>query len=272
MIARFVAVLMSLATAGTADPVVIPWDGGVGGLSAIDVSDDGRQFVVLSDRGKLITGELLREGDRLIGLRAQPALPLRGPTGQPLGRDHYDSEGIAFAPDGNLYVSYEGRHRVWVHDRRGRFRAAIPDYAAFADLAPNGSLEGLAAQGRTLWTLPESPQGDTVPIWARDGRGWHLAARLPKRDSPVGADFGPDGALYVLERRFFGPSFGGQVRRIDLGTGQSTTVLTLPLGRHGNLEGLAVWRGQDGRLRLTMVSDDNQLSWLRSDLVEYTLP
>ena len=43
-------------------------------------------------------------------------------------------------------------------------------------------------------------------------------------------------------------------------------------GTHDNLEGLSVWRDDQGRLRATMISDDNFLALQRTELVEYLLP
>ena len=43
-------------------------------------------------------------------------------------------------------------------------------------------------------------------------------------------------------------------------------------GLHDNLEGLSVWRDPQGRLRATMVSDNNYLFIFRSEIVEYRLP
>jgi hypothetical protein len=67
---------------------------------------------------------------------------------------------------------------------------------------------------------------------------------------PVGADFGPDGLFYLLERRFLG-IFGLQsrVRRfaIDGDTiGAEETLLETRPWTHDNLEGISVWRDADG--------------------------
>ena len=42
-------------------------------------------------------------------------------------------------------------------------------------------------------------------------------------------------------------------------------------GRHGNLEGLAVWQDSHGALRLTMISDDNFQFFQRTEWVDYKL-
>jgi hypothetical protein len=107
---------------------------------------------------------------------------------------------------------------------------------------------------------------------------WTVAARLTHdRDwLATGADFGPDGAFYLLERRFLGVAFASRIRRFDLRDGagllDGREVYRSPLGRHGNLEGLGLWRDAAGRLRAVMVADDNHRGWQRGQIVEVTLP
>jgi hypothetical protein len=42
-------------------------------------------------------------------------------------------------------------------------------------------------------------------------------------------------------------------------------------GRHGNLEGIAVWSDDKQNIHLTMVSDGNFLAIQRNQIVEYVL-
>ena len=92
---------------------------------------------------------------------------------------------------------------------------------------------------------------------------------------PTGADFGPDGRFYILERGHYSLGFHSSGARCltltETGFTDIQTILQTPWGTHGNLEGLSVWRDQDGHIRLTMVSDDNFLPFLRSEIVEYIL-
>ncbi len=76
----------------------------------------------------------------------------------------------------------------------------------------------------------------------------------------VGADFGPDGRLYVLERTFSALGFRTRVRRFDL-LGERDAGETLLRRGNGPVRQprrhFAVWRDAAARSRLTLVSDDN---------------
>jgi hypothetical protein len=85
-----------------------------------------------------------------------------------------------------------------------------------------------------------------------------------------GADIGPEGRLYVLERDFIGAGFRNRVRRFALdGTGEEVVLETRVL-TYDNLEGISVWQDVQG-LRMTLISDDNFRSFQRTEIVEYRL-
>lgn len=252
---------------------------GLGGFSGLEVSGDGADFVAISDRGQIVSGAFRREDGRISGVDTRSAEPLLSRRGTPLAKPAYDAEGLAMAPDGRVFVSFESRHRVWAYDG-GQVAASLgPDDPAFDSVDGNAGFEALAIDAAgSLYMIPEkSGRLDRAfPIYRFDGRGWVQLpqATLPRSEGflPVGADFGPDGRLYVLERNFTGLGFRSRVRRLSVEGGPVETVLTSALLRHGNLEGLAVWRDGAGRTRLTMISDDNFNSLQRSEFVEYALP
>ena len=77
----------------------------------------------------------------------------------------------------------------------------------------------------------------------------------------------------LLERDFWGLlGFRMRVRVFDIRgdriSGGEVLVET-SAGTHDNLEGLAVWRDRQGTIRLTMISDDNQRFFQRTEFVEY---
>lgn len=251
-----------------------------GGFSGLQLTDDGKGFVAVSDRGRVLTGQIVRLDGRLSRIAAGPLRPLLDVGGRPVRGIANDAEGVTRGPDGTLFVSYEGKHRILAYAPGQMIPVAVPSEPAFAGLQSNGGLEALASdsQGR-LYTLPErfwQRRGGT-PVFRFDAQGWSRLEgyRRTRGFLPVGADVGPDGRLYILERRFPSPAFSSRVRSFAIGDHALTdpkTILTTPSLRHGNLEGLSVWRDEAGDIRLTMVSDDNFISFLPNEIVEYVLP
>jgi hypothetical protein len=256
-----------------------------GGFSGIEVSDDGTTMTVLSDRATLARARIQRASNVnnagvISGIELQSAQRLRSSRGKNLMGRIMDSEGLAVAPDGSLYISFEGVSRV-AHHRRDDSRARVlPRPKGFRSLPLNKALEALAidARGR-LYTLPENAPNakGEIPVWRWDGTRWNQPFSLPRRGGflPVGADFGPDGRFYLLERNFVFIGFRSRLRRWDItdqGAQNEVTLLETGTGLHDNLEGVSVWRDPAGDLRATMISDDNFKSFQRTELVEYTLP
>lgn len=250
---------------------------GFGGFSSIDLTSDGR-FMATSDGGYLATGRLIREGGKVSGIALDQFAALKNQRDLPVGRYFHDAEGAAVAPDGTLYVSFEGEHRVWAYpDPTGR-AVALPIPAAFRAMQLNSSLEALAIDAAgALYTLPErSGELDRpFPVWRYANGAWEqpFALRREGEFLAVGADFGPDGKLYLLERANVLIAFAARVRRFTLDGNtvvHEETLLETPLGTHGDLEGIAVWRDGDVTM-LTMIADDNYKPFMRTEIVEYAV-
>ena len=248
----------------------------MGGMSAIDLAADGLGFVALSDRGAITSGQLQRDASgKLTGVIAKPFAKLLGKVQAILPKARADSEGVAMAPDGSFYVSFEGAARVLHYTSADANPTNLPRPEAFKKFARNGSLEALAlAPDGALFTLPEEAP-DNFPLWRYDDGEWSQDVFIEKKGDflPTAADFGPDGKLYLLERNFLGlGGFASRVRRFDPIVGEAgETVMESPAGRHDNLEGLAVWQDSDGYIRLTMIADDNFRFFQRTEIAEYRL-
>ncbi|GHC57058.1 esterase-like activity of phytase family protein [Neogemmobacter tilapiae] len=248
----------------------------MGGMSALDLTTDGVSFVALSDRGAVTHGILERDAmGALLGIRAAPLQKLLGRGQAILPKGRADSEGLAVADDGSFYVSFEGATRVLHYVDMQAEPINLPRPDAFKRYSRNASLEALAiASDGSLYTLPEDVKGD-FPLWHFAEGVWSQDVFIARQGDflPVAADFGPDGWLYILERNFQGISgFASRVRRFDpLIGGMGETVMQSRLGQHDNLEGLAVWRDQDGFIRLTMIADDNFRFFQSTEIAEYRL-
>jgi len=249
-----------------------------GGFSAIHLYPNGLDFLALSDRAFLYTGRLVRDADaRITGVTTHSIHQLRDEDGAFLSGPRGDSEGIALGSDGTIYIAFEGgrRTRVAAYATPDSPARILPRHGAFRDMPGNGALEALAidAQDR-LHTLPEESPTDSFPLFRFDGTRWEIIGQVPKRDgfAPVGADFGPDGNLYLLERRFRIPSFATRISRLRPGRWNrpETLVETAP-GTLDNHEGISITRNRDGRLRATIISDDNRFFLQRTEIVEFLL-
>ena len=285
-----VAVALLFAAPLYATPLAVPvsefeWSPDVedfGGLSGLEVDKDGLGFTAVSDDGVLYSGTLLRDGaGDLIGAdieRSQPLLIEDGTRPDP--KRFRDMEGLALLSDGQLAISAESRPRILIYsDVSGTpLRRELPKRAKRAP--SNIGFEAFAvSQGGALFLIPEGTNNifTPFPIFRSSGNDvWTRIYGLPRVGGfrPVGADFGPDGHLYVLTRSFIGFAFQTRIDRVIFVDGEPIRhqhLFTSSLGQFDNLEGLAVWQGAAGSLRLLAVSDDNFSRFQRTMMVEFLL-
>lgn len=252
-----------------------------GGYSGIELSDDGLGFTVLSDRATIRWGTIERDdAGRITAMESAGKARLRDNKGQPLKPGLLgDSEGLAIAPDGTIYVSFEGRIRVSRYESPDKASEVLPVAPAFRKMQRNSALESLAiGKDGTLYTMPERSGAldRPFPVYSFRNGEWDQPFSIPRNGNwlPVGSDFGPDGKFYLLERDFRGLlGFLSRVRRFDLTedgfVNEQVLLQSRPL-QYDNLEGIAVWRDSQG-IRLTMIADDNFSFFQRTELVEYRI-
>jgi hypothetical protein len=250
-----------------------------GGFSALEVSGDGQEFMAISDLGLIATGQLHRKDGLISGIAATRS-KLKNTDNGKLSPFNSDAEGLAIRADGRIYVSFERYHRIWTYNSPDGQAAWIPRHPEFGNMDVNGGMEALAiGPGGALYTMAEGSSNLTTPftVYRHRNGTWTTPFSIPRIGTflPVGADFGPDGRLYLLERKLrsvFG--FETRVRRFAISgdtISDEVTLLTTPAGTHDNLEGLSVWRDAQGDIRLTMVSDNNLNALQRTEFVEYRI-
>lgn len=250
-----------------------------GGFSGIELSADGRSYTALSDRGTVRWGSIFRDSQgRIRSLSTAGRARLQDSSGTKLVPGYLgDAEGLAIGAEGRMFVSFEGLARIARFDDPDgpAFRIRKPDL--FEAVHPNTGLEALAVTPKgDLLTIPEDWSRDApgFPVFRFRDDAWSIPFFIPRDNgwAPVGADVGPDGKLYVLERDFRGlRGFASRVRRYamdDDSIGPPEPILESSLMQFDNLEGIAVWADGQG-IRITMISDDNFLFVQRTELVEY---
>jgi hypothetical protein len=252
---------------------------GFGGFSSLELTSDGENFVTTSDKGTIAGGHLVRRNGRIVDVLDPVFERLLGEGGKVQQHYETDAEGLAISADGSRYISYEGLHFILKYAPDGTV-TRVKQPKAFRSFQRNSSLEALAIDaGGALFTMPErSGRLDrSFPIWRfRNGR-WDQKLMLSRSGGflVVGADFGPDGRLYILERNFGGLSgFSSRVRSFEVNENElndDKELLVTTFGTHDNLEGISVWKNPEGNIRVTMISDDNFRLFQRTEFVEYRL-
>lgn len=249
-----------------------------GGLSGLEVLEDGRLFAI-SDNGDWFEGQIqLDEGGALIGLSGVRTAFMRDERGELFPtKEEGDSEGLAQLPDGRFAVSFEQSQTIRLYDmnRDGPFGAATPgpSLAGTERLPDNAGLEALAATAEgELVVGAEGGEEGATPIWVVP---LNASAPVPPRIGfPLREGFSltsldrlPDGGFVALQR-FYAPVIGARARisifpaaslnaRAEiLPDVQELATISPPLAVD-NMEGVAAVRMADGATRLYIVSDDN---------------
>lgn len=249
-----------------------------GGFSAIELDPSGARMTVLSDRGAVAQARITRDDGRITAITLTRHARLRHRNNNPMLGISADAEGLALAPDGQVYLSFEQRHRIARLDPDTGRTVNIARFAESPPFHENNGFEALAIHpDGTFFVIPEKLKktGKTLPVYQLVGTNWHKRFDLLRTDPflPVGADFDSDGTLYLLERAITLLGFRSQIRRVTVGAGQigSETLWRTGPGEYGNLEGISVWHDPQGRIRLTTISDDNFAPILFTQIVEFVL-
>src|SRR5215212_6468279 len=138
-----------------------------GGISALRVGADGRNFISVTDKGYWLRGRIVYRGATPIAITDAEMAPILGPDRRPLkNRGWYDTESLA-ADGGTLYVGIERVHRIVRFDygRDGLLARGIPITVplGFRTLPSNGSLECLVMPPQG------GPLGGTLIVVSENG-------------------------------------------------------------------------------------------------------
>ncbi|MDX5360131.1 MAG: esterase-like activity of phytase family protein [Alphaproteobacteria bacterium] len=267
-------------------------DARFGGISGLEISEDGADLVAISDRGTWFTARLESDAShRPVAISDARIAPLLAPNGKPVRDGDHDAEGLVRTPSGDMLVSFERRHRIWRYPFAQDGVAAIPvpvaTPAILARFNYNEGIEALALRpdggdGRIVAfsERTETPEGDIIGlIQTRDGfEGLTVApeGRYHITDAAALAN----GRLVLLERRF--TLIGGVGMRMrllaptDLTPGariEGEELIDLP-ARYAidNMEALASRAMPDGSTLLYVMSDDNFSPLQRTLLLVFRVP
>jgi hypothetical protein len=265
-----------------------------GGWSAMELSADGARLLALSDSATWMTARLSYENGALSGLDQVRLAPLLGPDGGPLGGQSADAEGLASLGDGRYAVSFEREHRIALfqigEDWSGLETAtetAFPAPPGADRLRDNAGMEALAINGTRLYAGVEDPivSGQPHTLWVYDLAAPAAPPRALFLEIEPGfgltaMTFGPDGALYLVER-FWSRDTGNTIHVSRLSPAQIEAAASAPLQPErlaeigpqmtvDNIEA-AAFAEVDGAPLLLLMSDDNFNAAQRTLLLAFRL-
>ena len=269
-----------------------------GGLSGLQIVNQGRRLIAISDSGYWLTAKIERDADQQFqALKNVKMIKIYSGAGPRGAVDKYfrDAEGLARF-NNQLYVSFEGAHTIseYGYTKTGLLLnprvLKLPEDLTKTQI--NKGMEALAhaPRGTTL-------EGHLVAILERGGRrqhptyGWIIN---PERTSDktgrftllrdnlfdiTGAEFLKNGDLIVLERRFtLATGAGMRLRLIKADelkkdatiTGKVVFEAGLP-HRIDNMESVSIYENEAGETILALISDDNHSVLQRTILLEFVL-
>jgi hypothetical protein len=235
---------------------------GLGGLSGLEMSSDSPEFLTLSDRVRLFSVTALRDPETgvLHGLGSIQEQTIINTNGQPFTPFNSDAEALAMDAGRVLYVGFEGLTRILAYPPGVSNAQRLHGWDRFRELWGNTGIEALAplpGGGLVAITEPGQPF-----IW--HAKTWQAADMVPDMGdfSVSGADLGPNGDLWLLERRFSWTGFKTRIRRFNVTetepdfTRAHEVVLDGRIGIRDNYEGISVWCDASGQTIVTLISDD----------------
>lgn len=271
-------------------------DKNFGGLSDITFLGDARHIVMVTDRGRFYSGALTYDdAGTLTGFANVERSRIKNSKGNDLPRRFaQDAESLdTVFRDGQavaVRVGFENLTRVadfsLTNLRPGgpAREVTIPDF--LAQTRTNSTLESACiapatspVAGSTLLIAEKisAPNGgDTAFLLGNRDRG-RLTLESSGAFSPTACAFLPNGDLLVLQRAIGLLNFRMRLVRI---AGENVEPGTHLVGRTilqaagadvDNMEGLAVHKDSKGRVRITIISDDNFNSWERTILLQFAL-
>lgn len=249
-----------------------------GGLSGIAMSDEGSRITAISDRGAMFVGDVERQDGVITAVSVTGRHTLQDENGNPPALFLQNVEGLSVDPSGVIYVAYEGWARVWSYDHPDALPKWLHVWDRFWDLIGNSGFEALAQNDKgDLYVISEQVEQDAFPVFTYDGDVWSKGFPIPQADDFLisGADFGPDGELYLVERKFsWLRGFATRIRRIELGDRgivKDTLLLDSPFGEMDNSEGIDIWQDATGTTIITLLSDDNFSPFQKTLITEFKL-
>ncbi|MHA6642580.1 esterase-like activity of phytase family protein [Mesorhizobium sp. A623] len=269
------------------------YDRDFGGLSAFRFLKAGGDFIGVADTGFWFFGTIARDADRRpSAVQNFRMMQMVDEAGQPIDRKwEVDAEGLAVRGD-VATVGFERNHRIAQfridpEAMKAPFRQMdflVPKrelrqnrgFETVTNSNPDGPLEG------SLVIVSEKSLDENGNVFAAILEGPRKGIFTVRRDGVFDITDGaflPDGDLLLLERSFsMATGVRMRLRRIhgdSIGKGavaDGPVLMQADMGYQiDNMEGLDVWKRDDGALMVSLISDDNHSILERNLYLEFIL-
>jgi hypothetical protein len=256
-------------------------DAEFGGFSALVIAAGGGSFYAASDRGELYRATVMRDGSgRIAGVKGTWHDRFRGNKGKPVSGFTADAEAMATDRNGRLVVAFESYARIAAYSPPDMTPVALSAWDRFKAYWGNEGFESLLVlPDDRLMVIVEAPNNGGYPTFIEKNGKWQEGPPLPVPDDfhAVDATIGPDGKVYLLERRhrLIG-GYQNRIRRIampddDVWPDAGDELLLTHPGELDNMEGIGLWQTPSGGTIVTLISDDNFSPFQRTTIAEYAL-
>ena len=252
----------------------------LGGLSALHVKNFGKELFVLTDKAKYFELSISRDSEnKIIDLQILTSGSLLSSSGKELSGRNIDSESIAVADKKGFYISFESNNRVMFHETLNSKAKFLPKHRDFENFDFNKGLESIATNSDgELYAIPEIPPNgsNNYPIYKLKTNNWEIIETFETNEDFLVSDayFLPNDDLLLLERSYnWSIGFKTQLRVLQM-IGNNIKgqyiIIQLDSGKH-NHEGLSIWNNQNGDYFVSIISDNNFIPFITSEILEFKL-
>ena len=176
-------------------------------LSGLTYDKKNKILYAVSDKGKLFSYKLQQKSNKLT-LSPIHSCKLKNRNGKRLKKWQRDSEGVALDSNGKLFISFEGKPKIYNFTKKciQKKQIKLPRSLKNAKLlSSNKSLEALAFHPKYEFiTALEYPKKSDnryfQTIYTTSGKQWHLKLDPIKKNAIVAIEVMDDGNLLILER------------------------------------------------------------------------
>ena len=261
---------------------IISNDSDFGGISSLSIENNGKNLIMLSDKGFFFKGIIDRNSDnKMTNLTLTSKEKLLKSNGKIVDGKNIDSEGLAKSINGNFFISFESNHRIMYHEKLdlpGKLLIKHPDFSKFE---VNKGIETLAINSKNhLFAIPELPSKIKrgFPIYILKNKKWSADNLIEVSDNFQITDgtFINDNLLIILERDLdWVKGFRTQIRIIEFLEGRINKIHKVFTSDYTstNFEGISIWKENDEfkKLKIILISDNNFLPFIETKISEYEL-